>query len=451
VVAKNAKQKSPLKLMEARSIRAIVVGSGAGGATAARELAKRGFEVLILEAGHPFNPLSHRISWLSPLRGSLLLKNEHSIERIFPHMETTRSSEDIVIFRGVTEGGSTVISCGNMVRAERGLKEIGLDLTPEYEEIEHSLEINPVPKEKWRPLSQRMFDEANRLGLSPKLTPKVVNQKKCVACGFCELGCASGAKWDSRILFKDIIEKGGSVQTDSPVRKILVEGGKAKGVLVSQGSSLERIEADLVVLAAGGVGTAQILKTSDLPARDKLWVDIVLTVGGISKNSEMLKEPPMVWFVKQEHNIISPYFDLLSFWFHKPWRDVPLENRVGMMIKLSDTEEGSVDAQGTITKRLTELDRKRLEEAKLSVRRIMEASGVNGPFVDGMLHGGHLGGTVPLTKEDVETMHPSWLPQNLWVADLSLMPRSQGLPTMLTTAGLALRVAKRIAEEKGPK
>ena len=41
----------------------------------------------------------------------------------------------------------------------------------------------------------------------------------------------------------------------------------------------------------------------------------------------------------------------------------------------------------------------------------MEASGVTGPFVDGMIHGGHLGGTVPLTKDDVETMHPSWLPE----------------------------------------
>ena len=81
----------------------------------------------------------------------------------------------------------------------------------------------------------------------------------------------------------------------------------------------------------------------------------------------------------------------------------------------------------------------------------MEASDVNGPFVDGMIHGGHLGGTVPLEKEDVSSMHPSWLPDDLWVADLSLLPRSQGLPTMLTTAALALRVAKRIDEQKHPK
>jgi len=101
-----------------------------------------------------------------------------------------------------------------------------------------------------------------------------------------------------------------------------------------------------------------------------------------------------------------------------------------------------VSADGTVVKSLTDLDRQRLDAARIEAVKIMDASGVKGPFVDGMVHGGHLGGTVPLTKDDVETMHPSWLPKDLWVADLSLMPRSQGLPTMLTAAALALRVAR---------
>ncbi len=224
--------------------------------------------------------------------------------------------------------------------------------------------------------------------------------------------------------------------------------GARPGSWFRHGSSLERVGADIVVLSAGGIGTAQILRASDLPVHDNLWVDVVLTVGGVSKNARMLNEPPMAWFIKKENYILSPYFDLLSYWFHKPWKDVSAENRVGMMIKLADTEQGSVAADGTVTKSLTEVDKQRLEEAKVKAKEIMEASGVTGPFVDGMIHGGHLGGTVPLTKNDVETMHPSGLPKNLWVADLSLMPRSQGLPTMLTAAALALKVSKRIVEEK---
>jgi choline dehydrogenase-like flavoprotein len=429
-------------------MKAIVVGTGAGGASAARELAGKGFEVLILEAGQPFNPLTHKVSWLSSLRGTPLLKNENSIKRIFPHYQTLRSSRDLAIFLGVTEGGCTSISCGNMVRAENGLAEIGLDLTREYEELESHLAINPIPREKWRPLTQQMFDEAEKLGHTPKPTPKVVDLQKCVGCGYCELGCATGAKWDSRRLYQEFLGKGVSLKTGSPVKKVILENGCAVGVLVSHGSSLERVDADVVVLSAGGIGTAQILRASDLPLADQLWVDVVLTVGGVSKNAHMLNEPPMAWFIKKENYILSPYFDLLSYWFHKPWKDVAAENRASMMIKLADVEQGSVAADGTVTKALTEVDKSRLEEAKVQAKKIMEASGVSGPFVDGMVHGGHLGGTVPLTKADVESMHPSGLPKNLWVADLSLLPRSQGLPTMLTAAALALKVAKKIAEQK---
>jgi choline dehydrogenase-like flavoprotein len=429
-------------------MKAIVVGTGAGGATAARELASKGFEVLMLEAGKPFNPLTHRVSWLSPLRGTPLLRNENSIKRIFPHYQTLRLSKDLAIFFGETEGGCTTISCGNMIRAEHGLSEIGLDLTHEYEEIESRLTINTIPRERWRPLSQQMFDEAEKLGHTPKPTPKVVDLQKCAGCGYCELGCVTGAKWDSRRFYHELLGKGISLKTDSPVKKVLVENGCATGVLVSNGSSLERVGANIVVLSAGGIGTAQILRASDLPVHDNLWVDVVLTVGGVYENARMLNEPPMVWFVKKENYILSPYFDLLSYWFHKPWKDVSVENRVGMMIKLADTEQGSVAADGSVTKVLTEIDKQRLEEGKAQAKEIMEASGVTGPFVDGMIHGGHLGGTVPLTKSDAETMHPSGLPKNLWVADLSLMPRSQGLPTILTAAALALKVSKRIGEEK---
>ncbi len=432
-------------------MKAIVVGSGAGGAVAARELAENGFEVTILEAGKPFSPLTHKVSWLSSLRGSWLLKDENSIKRVFPHYGVTRASPDLAIFRGVTEGGCTSISCGNMVRAENGLKEIGLDLSAEFEEIEKTQTITPIPKERWRPLTQQMYDKAQQLGFAPKPTPKVDDLSKCIGCGYCELGCVTGAKWDSRRIYSDYLGKGISLLTNSRVQKVLLEGNRACGVVVSNGSSTQKISADVIVLSAGGVGTAQILRASDLPAKDKLWVDVVLTVGGVSKGSRMLNEPPMAWFIKKDNYILSPYFDLLSFWFHKPWKDVPAEDRVGMMIKLADTEQGSVAADGTVTKTLTPVDYESLDRAKAEAKQVMEASGVTGPFVDGMIHGGHLGGTVPLTKDDVETMHPSWLPQDLWVADLSLMPRSQGLPTMLTAAALSLRAARKITQEKSKK
>ena len=93
-------------------MKAIVVGSGAGGAVAARELAQNGYEVTLIEAGKKFSPLTHKVAWLSSLRGSWLIKDENSIKRVFPHYDVTRSGKDLAIFRGITEGGCTSIACG---------------------------------------------------------------------------------------------------------------------------------------------------------------------------------------------------------------------------------------------------------------------------------------------------------------------------------------------------
>lgn len=423
-------------------MRAIVVGTGAGGATAARKLANSGFEVIILEAGKEFKPFRRLLSLAAPFRRTGLLGSEKNITRLFPPMDTMRSSEDLVLVRGIATGGSTVLSCGNIVRAEHGLKEIGLDLTPEFEKIENDIGITEFPRKRWQPITERMFEAAEKLGLEPKATPKAVDSVKCVSCGLCELGCTTGARWDSRRFLDDAISEGAKLYTSSPVEKVVIEKGQAKGVVAGS----KTIKSDVVVLAAGGVGTAQILKASGLPAKDNLWVDIVLTLGGVLKGANQIKEPPMTWYTKHEDYILSPYLDILSHWFHKPWRNVSIGDRVGVMVKLADIEEGAVFADGKVQKTIKKEDRFRLDEAVEKVKKIMEYAGVSGPYINGVHNGGHLGGTVPLTKDDVDTMKPSWLPEGLWVADLSLAPRSQGLPTILLAAAMALKVAGKISE-----
>lgn len=429
-------------------MKAIVVGTGAGGATAAHELVTNGFEVIILEAGREFKPFRRLLPWAAPLRRTGLLGGEKNITRLFPPMDTIRSEKDLVLIRGITTGGSTVLSCGNMVRAEHGLKEIGLDLRPEFEEIEKNIGITEFPRKRWQQVTMNMFKAAEKLGLKPKATPKAVNSIKCVSCGLCELGCATGARWDSRTFLDEALSKGAILHTSSPVEKVLIENGQVKGVIVGSGTKSRTIKADIVVLAAGGIGTAQILKASGLPAKDNLWADIVLTLGGVLKGANQLKEPPMVWYTQHEDYILSPYLDILSHWFYKPWRNVSIDDRVGIMVKLADIEEGAVFADGKVEKTIKNEDHIRLDGAINEAKKIMKSAGVSGPYINGMHNGGHLGGTVPLKAEDVDLMKPSWLPWGLWIADLSLAPRSQGLPTILLTAALALRVSRKIIEKE---
>jgi len=99
-----------------------------------------------------------------------------------------------------------------------------------------------------------------------------------------------------------------------------------------------------------------------------------------------------------------------------------------------------------VQKEVTDKDESKIDGAVSHAQDIMEDSGVSGPFVKGMYNGGHLGGTVPLKREDISSMKPSKLPEGLWVADLSLAPRSQGLPTIMLTSALAMRVCRSITE-----
>lgn len=427
-------------------MRAIVAGSGAGGATAARELQSKGFEVLVLEAGPPFKPFTRHISWTEPLRRYGLLGGENNFKHFFPAMNMQRSSPELVLVRGLTTGGSTVLSCGNLVRADRGLEEIGLDLTNEYDELEAEMKPELIPQETWRPVTREMYHSAKDLGLNPSPTPKAVEIARCNYCGLCELGCNRGARWDSRKFIREAVKNGAVLKSGSPVSKVVLESGRVTGVTVQSKNKISEYKADVVVLAAGGIGTAQILKNSGLKADDHLWADIVLTLGGVLPGARQLEEPPMAWYTKHEDYILSPYPDILSHFFHKPWRKVKIEDRVVLMVKLADTEIGTVYTDGKIDKPLTEHDRERLKVAINQAKKVMEGAGVLGHFVEGVHNGGHLGGTVPLKKEDVPTMKPSWLPEGLWVADLSLAPRSQGLPTILLTAAMALRVARKILE-----
>ncbi len=382
--------------------------------------------------------------WVDRLRGVGLLGSEKTIDLVFPHVSSLRSSADLVILRGVTTGGSTTISCGNAVRAEHSLKEIGLDLSQEYGEVEGILKPTLIPRSRWRPVTQRMFDSAEELGLKPSPTPKMVDLAKCVSCGLCEMGCMTGARWTAMSFFPDIEACGGRILTGTPVHRVIVEGGRAKGVETTAGGSRRRLEADAVVLAAGGIGTAQILEASGIPSADGLWVDVVLTLGGVLKDARQMWENPMAWYVKQPDFTLSPYPDILSHMFHKPWRGVPAGDRVGVMVKLADEGNGSVDANGLVHKELTGDDKARLAEGVDLAGSIMRGAGVNGPFVEGMLNGGHLGGTVPLSRDDVKSMRPSWMPEGLWVADLSLLPKSQGLPTIMTTMALALKASRKV-------
>ena len=60
----------------------------------------------------------------------------------------------------------------------------------------------------------------------------------------------------------------------------------------------------------------------------------------------------------------------------------------------------------------------------------------------GTVIAGHPGGMLPLTEKEALSFHSDRLPENLYVADASLLPKSLGNPPILTIIAMAKRISK---------
>ena len=113
---------------------AIIVGSGAGGATVAKELQGK-FNVTILEAGGEFHPFAGNLSVIEKLRKTGLFFDERLIQFLFPTMKIRKTTDKVVLVNGLGTGGTTTISTANAVRKDHDLQKIGINLDSEYKEL----------------------------------------------------------------------------------------------------------------------------------------------------------------------------------------------------------------------------------------------------------------------------------------------------------------------------
>ncbi len=94
-------------------------------------------------------------------------------------------------------------------------------------------------------------------------------------------------------------------------------------------------------------------------------------------------------------------------------------------------------------KRLTDQDRQRLDEGVAICREILSRFGVREKEIFlGTVIAGHPGGMLPLTEQEIQTLHSSRFPENLYVADATLLPKSLGNPPILTIIALAKRISR---------
>src|SRR5512136_2186847 len=143
--------------------KAIVVGSGAGGATVAKELQGH-YEVTVLEAGKGFKPFGMELERLEMLRQLGLFFDEREIQFVIPAFKTRRAADGMILVNGIGLGGTTTLCTGNALRMDRDLKALGIDLDAEFEEIYREIPVTTAHQKKWHKTTRQLFAIFQELG-----------------------------------------------------------------------------------------------------------------------------------------------------------------------------------------------------------------------------------------------------------------------------------------------
>lgn len=393
------------------------------------------FDVTVLEQGKAFKPLSLPLEQLAKFRKTGLYFDERLIQLLLPSMRIDRGHEMVMVYgRGI--GGTTTLATGNAVRADEGLKKIGIYLDREFDELYQELPITTDHQDRWLPITKRTFEVMCEMGLDPQPMPKLLRPKQCRMCGHCSIGCPTRAKWDTRELLDGI-----NVVTGCKVTHIEIGDRLARRVHVKSGVQHRTFDADIIIVAAGGYGTPEILRNSGIDCQPRLFVDPVLCVAAPMEGARQDRQLLMPFVSRREKYILSPYMDWLSFFFNNQWRK-PMGDMVSLMIKLADVEQGDVH-HNKMQKTLTPADHEYLKRGVADCREILLRMGAKEQDIFlGTLNAGHPGGMLPLTPAEAETLHSPLLPDNLYVADATILPQALGLPPMLTIMALARRIAR---------
>lgn len=251
---------------------AVVIGTGAGGATAAARLAESGLDVIIVESGELVQPAE-----FDEREGPLF-------ERLYAD-GGLRTTDDlgVAMVQGVTVGGSTTVNWMIMLRTpdwvlDEWARDHGTDgmsaaeLAPVFARIERELHARRVPDDAHSPNNRIVLDGAAALGWSSQQA--VINARNCIRTGFCGYGCRSGAKQGTLETFLPrALAAGARLVVNAEAQRIeFVERGgpfPKKRVVVQQTLPDGRvrdvgIEAKAVIVAGGAVGTPVLLQRSGL-------------------------------------------------------------------------------------------------------------------------------------------------------------------------------------------
>ncbi|MBU6365464.1 MAG: GMC family oxidoreductase [Gemmatimonadetes bacterium] len=260
-----------------RTADAVVIGTGAGGAVTAARLAEAGYAVVMLEGGGYHTR-------------STFTEDEPALMQALYAEGALRTTDDAAVgmVQGEAVGGSTLVNWMIMLRTppwvlEQWAREAGVEgmspaeMAPVFERIEREVHAAEVPEAAHSANNRILLDGARALGW--RVTGARINARDCVRCGYCGIGCRHDAKQSTLLTYVPrALAAGGALYADAQVERITVlERDTGRGtpprkrveavVRPRDGARAARqlvVDAPLVVVAGGAVGTPALLERSGL-------------------------------------------------------------------------------------------------------------------------------------------------------------------------------------------
>jgi choline dehydrogenase-like flavoprotein len=432
----------------------IIAGTGPAGATLARDLARGGKTVCLVETGGRMTRTGFRA--------------------VGPRIETEKNiaqwgGVDVASARVL--GGTSYVSLGNAVDPPRSVVDAwGIDLGMDLEKARTDLRVRPVPGGHMGEGTRRLRDAALQSGWNFAPMPKCIDFSRCKGCGQCMFGCPAGSKWTALDFVEDALAAGAVLHTGTAVTAVLKRHGHVCGVEARRNKKTFHISARRVILSAGALNTPRILAASGVrTSGSNLSVDVLQTTYGYTKDVGMQCELPMAAYfpdlLEQKGFFISPFThvpylivrDMVGGFpremrfldkarFFSRSRNINADRIIGLMTKIRDAADGQVFADGGVSKTLSSQDQARLDEAFAMNREILICAGADpSKIFRGIAEGGHPCGTAALGRvvnRELETEIPG-----LFVCDASVFPTPLGVPPLLTIVALANRLSRQLMSE----
>ncbi len=254
---------------------AVVVGTGCGGAVIAKELARAGKKVLMLERG----------GFYLPERGDFDQREDDMFARIDGGRGLSTSENTQVAFTyGNCVGGASVHYWAESWRTPKDRLELweskfGVEhhshdeLTPYFERIEKDLNVHAAKPEKRNVMNQLFITGAEKAGIHWEDVMQA-RDPRCIGSGYCVQGCAYNGKQSQLVThLPQALAAGARIIADCEVEQLLFANGRATGVSARfidrrtnkpSGHALE-VKAKVVIVAAGGFNSAPLLMRSKVP------------------------------------------------------------------------------------------------------------------------------------------------------------------------------------------